>query len=342
MQRAVKNCEADCMALIDRILTKPRTQNLLHVLRLIEREYPEKTRIGDSAAIAEEAVLLEQDPFMEFPDSNVIESSMKGDGRLRLSTRFLGFFGPQGALPLYVTELASQWKAGRDPSFARFADVIATRFQQLFFRTWANARPIAQAERPDQDRFRDYLSSLGGFGTPAMQDRSALPDQSMLTYIGLLGMQVKTARGLSQMIHGLFGIEATVEEWVGSWLKFEPEDLTSIGRNACQLGVDTFLGQGVYSINEKIAIRIKCDSLQQYDSFLPGGALNDRLTGAVAFYLGYRHAVEIRLGLAANVAPRTALGRSGKLGWTSWIGKAEGVQGETHLFDAHFDMQAAQ
>lgn len=330
------------MSPIAPILAQPRTQNLFHVLRLVEREYPDKARIGDSASLAQEAVLLEQDPFMEFPDSNITEASVKDDGRLRLSTRFLGFFGPQGALPLYVTELASQWSAGRDPSFARFADVIATRFQQLFFRSWANARPIAQAERPDQDRFRDYLSSLGGFGTPAMQDRSAMPDQSMLSYIGLLGMQVKTARGLSQMIHGLFGIEATVEEWVGSWLTFEPEDLTSLGRNACQLGVDTFLGQGVYSINEKIAIRIKCDSLAQYESFLPGGKLNDKLTGAVAFYLGRRHAAEIRLGLAANVAPRIELGRSGKLGWTSWIGKAPTGLSETHIYDAHFDMQAAQ
>jgi type VI secretion system protein ImpH len=325
-----------------RILAQPRTQNLFRVLRLIEREYPEKARIGDSASLAQEAVLLEQDPFMEFPDANIAEASLKEDGRLRLSTRFLGFFGPQGALPLYVTELASQWKAGRDPSFARFADIIATRFQQLFFRVWANARPVAQAERPDQDRFRDYLSSLGGFGTPAMQDRSAMPDQPMLSYIGLLGMQVKTVRGLGQMIHGLFGIEAIVEEWVGSWLKFEPEDLTILGRNACCLGVDTCLGSGIYSINEKVAIRIKCENFAQYESFLPGGVLNDKLTGAVAFYLGYRHAVEIRLGLAAYAAPAITLGRSGKLGWTSWLGQAEAAGGETHRYDAHFDIQAVQ
>ena len=57
-------------------------------------------------------------------------------------------FGPQGALPLTTTDEAYSWLRARDDAFARFVDIFQGRFLALFFRAWADARPIAQERSP--------------------------------------------------------------------------------------------------------------------------------------------------------------------------------------------------
>ncbi len=322
---------------ISGVLADPTAHDLFKVLREIERNFPEKPRIGDSTVLADEIVSLMQNPFMAFPSSNISAASETEDGKVRLVTRFLGMFGPQGALPLYVTETACEWLNARDPSFARFVDIFSTRFQQLFYRAWADARPIAQYERPEDDKFLGYLASFAGFGTPAFRNLDATPDEAKLPFVGLASMQVKTARGLIQIIHGIFGIEAEIVEWIGTWLDFEPEDRMQLGRSSCMLSDDAFLGKRVFSINERIRIKILCTSLEQYESFLPVGSEYKRLTDLVFFYLGYRQEVEIQLGISSERTSGMALGRSGRLGWTSWLERTEKTPATT-CFDAHFSV----
>ena len=71
--------------------------------------------------------------------------------------RFLGFFGPQGALPLDTTIEAFHWARGHDESFVRFANIFADRFLQLFYRAWAQAQPHVNRDRPKDDRFTVYV-----------------------------------------------------------------------------------------------------------------------------------------------------------------------------------------
>jgi type VI secretion system protein ImpH len=321
---------------LEAVTADPTSHDLFKVLREIERNYPEKPRVGDSTVLSEEMVRFEQDPFLSFPPANIFSASVEDDGRLRMTTRFLGMFGPQGALPLHVTEMASEWLRGRDPSFARFVDIFSTRFQQLFFRAWADARPVAQNERPSEDRFLVYLASIAGFGSPAFRQHDTVSDQAKVAYAGLAGMQVKSAQGLTQLIRGIFEIDVEVVEWIGTWLEFEPEDRMRIGLGAASLGMDSFLGRGVYTINDRIRLKIRCRDLNEYEDFLPSGKQYKQLTDLVFFYLGYRQEVEMQLGIDEEMAPRVSLGKSGRLGWTSWIKRDAEAVSPRVAFDARF------
>ena len=55
----------------------------------------------------------------------------------------------------------------RDDAFPRFLDLFNHRFLQLFFRAWADSRPIAQHDRPRDDRFIAYIGSMIGVGSAA-------------------------------------------------------------------------------------------------------------------------------------------------------------------------------
>lgn len=315
----------------------PYTFDMFAVLREFERSYPDKPRIGANAVLDEEIVSLGQDPFLEFPASNVSNYQETAEGAAKLRTRYLGFFGPQGALPLTTTVEAYTWSAQRDTSFVHFTDIISNRFLQLFFRAWADARPIAQADRPKQDRFFAYVGSLTGIGSEPFADRDSVEDMAKVAFAGLTGSQVKSAVRLEQLISGVLAVEARVEERVGSWLVFEASDQMSLGATHSGLGVDAALGVRAYSINDKIRIRIVAESLDQYRKFLPTGELSDKLTDLVFHYIGHRFDFDVELALDSRQAPPVRLGSSGELGWTSWMAPKMPEDGrKTYLSDARF------
>jgi type VI secretion system protein ImpH len=315
----------------------PESVDFFAALRELERSAGTKPRIGDSAVRAEEVVDLGQDPFLAFPVSNLSKYEDTPRGVPSLYSRFLGFFGPQGALPLNTTVEAYHWSNGRDPSFARFTDIFSNRFLQLFFRAWADARPIAQHDRPDRDRFFRYVGAFAGIGVDSLAERDSLPDISKLPFAGLVSSGVKSASRLRQLVRGVFNVDADVEERVGSWLVFEPADRLKLGAEGGALGVDTVLGSRVYSINDKICVVIKARDLAQYRKFLPNGSLSDNLTDLVFFYLGHLFEFDVKLSLPARCAPPIRLGVSGELGWTAWIAPKTDAGDDVYFDDARFN-----
>ena len=300
--------------------SNPEAYSLFSVLRRMERMAENMPRIGDNGALREEIVRLTQDPYMEFASSNISKVDTSKRGNPRVHTRFLGFFGPHGALPLLNTMEAFHWQAAGDDSFVRFTEIFANRFLQLFYRAWADAQPIAQHDRPDQDRFVTYLGAIAGVGSKPFQGRDSVSDQVKVPYAALVGAASKSPARLKQMIEGLFGVDVDIKEHVGSWLSFEKGDMLSIGTQGASLGVDTILGGRAYSINDKFRIVVRTETLENYESFLPTGSRARQLADIVFFCVGYRYEYDVELSLPSSAAPRLALGKSGRLGWSGWLG----------------------
>ncbi len=316
---------------------QPERFDFFTTMRELERSSPDKPRIGENSVASQEIVSLGQDPFLEFPASNLTGYEDRPEQPPKVRTRFLGYFGPQGALPLTSTVEARNWSMQRDASFVHFTDIISNRFLQLFFRTWANARPIAQADRPADDHFMGYVGAMTGVGSEPYRDRDTVADISKVMFAGLTGSQVKSASRLEQLIAGVLRVEVEVEERIGSWLVFEKSDQSALGTQRSGLGVDTALGGMAYSINDKIRIKLRSSSLEQYRRFLPSGDLADKLADLVFYYLGHRFDFDIELALDAELAPPARLGVSGELGWTSWMTPKRPPEGQKiYLNDARF------
>jgi type VI secretion system protein ImpH len=276
-------------------------------------------RIGDAHSRREDYVLLGQDPYFSFPASNLSQFTRRPDGRIKILVKFLGLLGPQGALPLATTEEAHQWLLTRDDAFPRFLDLINHRFLQLFFRAWADSRPAAQHDRPDEDRFIAYIGSAIGIGSAPFSDRDSVPDSGKLGYAGLLGAKAKSAARLRGAIRGLFQCEVEVEQFVGSRLELAPEDCTRLGENLSGLGVDTMLGSTFYSVQDKVRLRIYALDMVQYRRFLPEGDRCLPLVDLIFLYLGDEFDWDVELAIPAGQAQPIRLGQSGELGWTTWL-----------------------
>lgn len=307
------------MSLPDGIEQEPWRFDVLATLRRLEREAVDRPRIGDSASRRQDVVTLGEDPYLDFPASALARADRDAGGRARLFVKFLGLLGPQGALPLSTTEEAYGWWLARDDAFPRFLDILNNRFLQLFFRAWADARPVAQADRPDEDRFAAYVGAAIGLGSAPYQGLDALPDQAKLAFAGLIGPQAKSASRLRSLLAGLFGVRVEVEQFVGSRLVFEEGERTLIGRRHSGLGVDALLGGTVFSVQDKFRVRLITASLAEYRRFLPTGDRCRALHDAVFFFIGEALDWDVELALPAEAAAPVRLGRGGQLGYTTWM-----------------------
>jgi type VI secretion system protein ImpH len=322
------------MTIIDEMLQEPWRFDFFSVMRRLERINPHRPRIGDSSTRREEYVDLGQDPFVEFPASNLARV-VAGEQRLKIYVKFLGLLGPQGALPLTTTEESLLWFIMRDEAFPRFLDLFNHRFLQLFFRAWADSRPIAQHDRPKDDRFIAYVGSMIGVGTPVHRNRDSVPDPAKLAYAGLIAPQAKSASRLRNFLSGLFDVDVEIDEFVGTWLKFEPSDRSRLGHSNSRLGTDLSIGDSIFSVQDKIRIRIFTRDIEQYQRFLPTGDLCEPLADAVFFYIGDQLDWEAELAIPAGKVVASRLGSFGQIGWTSWMSPNWAAR-EEYRCDARF------
>ncbi|MEJ1157582.1 type VI secretion system baseplate subunit TssG [Prosthecomicrobium sp. N25] len=307
------------MSFDEEIQQEPWRFDFFTVMRILEGRNPERPRIGDSTTLREDYVLLGQNPYFEFPASNLERATIDGKDRFRILIKFLGYLGPQGALPDATNAEAYAWLLERDEAFPRFLDVFNSRFLQLFFRAWADSRPIAQHERPLDDRFGDYVGSAVGLGSRIYRNLDTVPDALKLAHAGLMAPAAKSAVRLEALIRGVIGLDATVHEFVGSRLPVAREDQTRLGGANSALGDDVMLGSSFYSVSDKIRVRITAKSLKEFETVLPQGRLAEPLADLVLFYLGEAVDWDVELVIRQADTKPVKLGSFGRLGWTTWV-----------------------
>ena len=197
---------------LGRLAAAPHRYGFFTVLRRLEALFRDRPRIGYAARPRDEVVRVAQQPNLGFAPSTLAAFEPR-EGRVvgRLFTNFFGMLGPNGPLPLHLTEHAyERLVRHRDGTFARFLDLFQHRFAMLFYRAWADAQPAVQYDRPGADRFADYVGSVFGIGMPAMRRRDAVPDEAKLRFAGHLSCQTRHADGLRALLEAFFRIPVEV------------------------------------------------------------------------------------------------------------------------------------
>ena len=309
-------------ALCAAIAARPWEWNYFQALRLIECCSPEASRLGQAALPSGEPVRLGQEPSLSFaPASLASLTPGRGGMQPRLSVRFLGLFGPNGPLPLHLTEYARNRQAhAGDASLVRFADLIHHRFLCLFYRSWAQAQPCVSLDRPDRDRFSVHVGSLCGLGLESLRWRDAMPDYAKLHHAGLLARQVRNAEGLAVLLSGFLGLPVEIEQFVGQWMTLRECDRTSLAR-AGILGNGATLGSRIWDRQHKFRLLIGPLKLADYERLLPDSSGIEELVAAVLNYAGFEYAWDMRLILQADEVPRLRLGGELRLGYSCWLGR---------------------
>lgn len=293
-------------------------------LRYAECAYPSMPRLGESLRAADEPARLGQVPSLVFAPTMFLEAERRADGRLWLGGAFLGLFGPNGPLPLHLTEYAHDRRVNfRDPTFARFADVFHHRLLSLFYRAWADAQPTVHRDRPDSDRFRTYVGAVFGLGQGSLRERDPMPDAAKLYHAGRLAGQTRNPEGLGAILSDFFGEAVKIVEYQGEWMVLAAEDrlhLKGTGPSV-SLGVGATLGASVWAAQGKFRIVLGPLQYADFERYLPGATALEQLRAIVRNYIGHELDWELQLVLDRKQVPGVRLGEHGRLGWTSWLGQ---------------------
>lgn len=314
----------DLESLIESLEQKPYAFGFYHALRLIENLYPERPRLGTAKRPGDEPIRLSQQAELTFESTSLTRFQLGADRHPhKLTVRLLGLIGPNGPLPLHFTEYIKQRRRDfGDHTFAHFLDIFHHRMLLLFYRAWANNEPTVSYDRPETDRFSDYVGALTGLGMTSLCKRDAISDQTKYYYCGRLAAQTRCSEGLQAILNDYFDIPAGVEEFVGEWIDLPGQHICRLGihKTGADLGRSVVLGTKVWSCQHKFRIHLGPLSMAAYERFLPAGDRIGRLVPLVRNFSGDELAWDVCLILKRSDVPSMRLDGSYRLGWTTWMG----------------------
>jgi type VI secretion system protein ImpH len=309
--------------LLDALARQPYAFGFQAVLRQLECLEPGRPRIGEARRPGEEALRLGQAPSLAFAPSTLASLETPAGGKPPwLRVFFFGLFGPNGPLPLHLTEYAyTRILAHGDRTFSRFADIFHHRLISLFYRIWADAAPTVQLDRPQRDRFSQYVGSTFGLGMGSLRNRDLLPDQAKLHYAGHLAGRTAHAEGLRSLIAGIFGLPVAIEQFVGHWLVLPEDARWRLGESpeTGALGLSIMLGARIWERQTKIRIVLGPLCLEDLRRLLPGGEGLRLLTAVIRNYVRDPILWDVNLILRKEEVPALRLGGDCQLGWTTWL-----------------------
>jgi type VI secretion system protein ImpH len=310
-------------SLIEQLAREPFRFDFFRAVRLLENQRRDLPRVGCSLSPADDPVRFGQNPSLAFAPSAIEAFQPAPPGAVpKLFVRFLGLLGPNGPMPLHLTEYVHERQLNfGDHTIAGFLNVFHHRLISLFYRAWAANQKVVDMDRPGDQRFATYIGSLLGIGMESLQSCDPVPDQAKLYFSGWLAAPTRCADGLEALLQEFFGIQTAVQPFAGRWINLPPDSVCQLGGppESGSLGLTTILGSRFWECQLSFRLRLGPMKLADYERMLPHNEAFKRLQCWIANYCGEHFWWDAQLVLEAGEVPDTCLGRAGRLGWTTWI-----------------------
>ena len=186
----------------------PWRYDLFQLLRRIDAQGGERYPLGRAPLPKFEPLRIGQQPSMSFAPSTLAQVRQREENGLHeVSILSFGLFGPNGPLPVHMTEYARERiHHHQDTSLSAFADLFHHRLTLLFYRAWADAQPAVSLDRADNKRFEGYLASLIGMGQPGQMNKGSLSSHARFTHAGHLTRHGRDPEGLEKIPPGSGGL----------------------------------------------------------------------------------------------------------------------------------------
>lgn len=304
--------------------SRPGLYSFFAAVRRIEQLSPRCPRIGTGASALQPSVHFAQVPHLYFAPSELFGYAAGSGGQAgTLQVYFFGLFGPNGPLPLALTEYVHERSRHYyDLSMQRFADIFHDRLTALFYRAGTAAQVAVSYDRADDDPLSRAAAALSG--VPAADDTddntgnsragSPLPGTTPVTYAReLAGKNRKDS--LRRLLERYFRLPVRIIENSPTRLPIGEESRCRLGRpGVCELGRSTLLGASQRSISERVTLDIGPLSYEEYGRFTPGSTGYRRLQAWLRLMTSRPLSWELRFRITTDSIPPTALDGTRRLG----------------------------
>ncbi len=304
----------------------PFQHDLFQLLRRLDAQAGHGWSLGRAPLPRDEPLRLGQSPSLAFAPATLAGIRPRsGDATHEVDIWSFGLFGPNGPLPLHLTEYAHERVTHfGDHSMVDFCNLFHHRLILLFYRAWADAQPAIALDRPDHHQFNHYLSCLTGVGQPALQQqRGSLNEHARYALAGHFTRQTHDGEGLTRSLSWYFQVPVAIQNNIPQWMQIGEREQAQLraGKHAPRLGETAFLGGAVRDIQHKFRLRFGPLRLKDYQLLLPRARHAQQVVDWVRHYLGIEYNWEVQLELHQEDVAGVALGGEQPLGYTSWLGE---------------------
>jgi type VI secretion system protein ImpH len=261
---------------------------------------------------------------LAFPATAVsrIDPPEQEGGPQKMQVTFMGLTGPSGVLPNHYTELLIERLHEKDTALRDFFDFLNHRVLSLYYRAWEKYRLYLSCENPQNERLKPMLLSFIGYGTPGLQNRLAIPDQTLFYYASLFVQRPRCAINLEMMLADYLRLPVQIEQFQGRWLYLKDEDRWRLSnKKPAKLGYGTILGRRVYDVQTKFRVTVGPLNYEQFESLWPTTKEFESLVALARAFSGPHLDFDIKLILDATCVPKFTLGgkKPMRLGWNTWL-----------------------
>ncbi|MGE9295724.1 MAG: type VI secretion system baseplate subunit TssG [Puniceicoccales bacterium] len=305
------------MSHLEDILNDPKSHDLMWALRVIEAQFLDFPRIGDSQTPRHDPVRLDQPPNLGFATSEIAKIKPREHG-YRVEVNNFGMWGPNGAMPLAWTEsVRDRLHHAKDPTLADFTGVFHHRMISLFYKSWSRSRKTTDFDRPGEQRFFNYLGSLAGVAAHYRSTKGKdVPGFAKIYYSGLLGRYNRDPQSLAALLEDFFEAPFAVEEYVARWVEVSPDERSSMG-DGFQLGT-AMLGERCWDCQTKFRLVAGPLNREELKRFAIEPQAFVHICRWLESWIGHEMEWELKLLVKGEEAPGMQLGGS-RLGRDTWI-----------------------
>ena len=308
---------------------RPWAHGFAPLLRKLAASEPTMPQVGQAQRPQQESFRLGQQASLAFAPRELARVDLRPSGqdkpRAHIQLFGLGMLGPNGALPIHVTELVRERvEAKRDNTLADFIDLFHHRAFSHIYRAWAQSQSAAGLDRQDQETFSPYVARLAG-DEPTEVASSALPPHARWASSAHRVRAARNPEGLVSTLARFFGVPVQLREYMLQWMRIEAQDLCVLGqpRPSSVLGEGAMLGEVVPDRQSRFRLVIGPVDMDGYLRLTPQGSPTGRdlpaLVEIVRSFIGFEYVWEVQLLIQGDAAPSAQLGDDTQLGWSTWM-----------------------
>ena len=292
--------------------------------------------VGRAQRPQQENFRLGQTASLGFAPREIERVQVDPHQRVHIQLYGLGMLGPNGSLPLHVSELVqARVQTKRDHTLANFLDLFHHRAFSHIYRAWAQSQSAAGLDRATAETFTPYIARLAGDEPTELQDTQRHPLSPHARWASA-AHRIRAARNPEGLVHTLqhyFGVPVKLLEYQLHWMPLQSQDQTQLGRPlpSSLMGQGAVAGQTVPDRQSKFRLIIGPLSLDAYLRLTPAGKAKgqsqsndlDALIELVRAFVGYEYVWDVQLLMQRQQVQTAQLGGPQQLGWTTWLAQNE-------------------
>ena len=294
-------------SVVDRLFQQPTSFEFIQATRLL-RHAPARNRHQGWSKSFEFISSLN----LNFPTSE-IESLQCQDHKVQMTNLIVGLTGVQGVLPyIYTHKIKQSTRAHREESL-HFLGLFNHKLTAQYVDACLNYHLPMRYEVEQENHYLNMLHALSGYS--GQQHEQQPIDDYFAEFSGLMQGQNNTHYALSSILSCIFKYQFKINEFIPE--SFQLDDQQKSGLGALQpvlLGINSFCGETIQQIDEKIEIVIGPLKREDYINFLSEGIHSAKLKQLLQTWCSPTMLVDLRLILDKDELCPAQLGEVHSMG----------------------------